>query len=331
MLKGNEMFKKFIVAVFWLALLGLAPWSIAQEFPSKTVRIVVGSGAGSTPDVFARSLAQKLSETWGGSPVVVENRPGAAGVLAADYVVKSAPDGYTLLFSDNSTWSIDPHLFSKLPYDPLKDLVPVVQVGVLPVFLIVNESMPVSSVQELIAYLKKNPGKFHYGSAGPGSMHHLSAERFKSLTGTDIVHVPYKGAAQVGTAIFAGEVQLAFMGYTSASPAIQAGKAKVLAVGTEKRVPNLPAIPTLEEGGVKGFYMSANVGINAPAGTPAPIIARIASAVSSALKAPDVAAKLAELGIVTTPTSTPEEFARTVRSDYEKFGLLVKQVGAKVD
>ena len=325
------MLKEFIGAALGVMLLALAPASIAQQYPSKPVRVVVGSGAGATPDVVMRIIASKLSETWNGNPVVVENRPGAAGTLAADNVVKSAPDGYTLLFSDNSTWSIDPHLFAKLPYDPLKDLVPVVQVGLLPAFLVVHKSVPVTSVEELIAYLKKNPGKLHYGSAGPGSMHQLLAERFKSLTGTDMVHVPYKGAAQVGAAIMAGEVQIAFMGYTGAAPAIQAGKAKVLAVGTEKRVASKPTIPTIDEAGVKGFFMSASVGLNAPAGTPPAVIARIASAVSGALKAPDVAARLTDLGIVSTPTSTPEEFARTVRSDYQKFGDLVKQIGVKVD
>jgi tripartite-type tricarboxylate transporter receptor subunit TctC len=313
------------------AVFAASPFAGAQAFPNKPVRLIVGSAAGSTPDVIARHVAQKLSESWGGNAVIVDNRSGAAGTLAADAVAKSAPDGHTLLLSDNSTWGINPHLFAKLPYDPLKDLVPVVQVGALPVFLVVHESVPVTTLGELIAYAKKHPGKLLYGSAGTGSIHHLTGEMFRAMTGADIVHVPYKGAAQIGTALLAGEVQMAFMGYTGAAPAIAQGKAKAIAVASEQRAPGHPNTPTMNEAGIAGFFMSANVGLNAPAGTPQSVIDRISASVAEAVRAPDVASKLSGLGIVTTTASSPRQFAQVVRADYDKFGNLVKQSGAKVE
>jgi tripartite-type tricarboxylate transporter receptor subunit TctC len=325
------MQRRTALTFLFAAIAGTAGPTLAQSFPTKPVRLFVGSAAGSTPDLLARSIGQKLTELWGGVPVVVENRPGAAGTLAADAVVRSAPDGYTLLLSDNSTWSIDPHLYRKLSYDPSKQLAPVVQVATLPAFLVVNQAVPVNNLAELIAYAKQNPGKMHYGSAGAGSMHHLSGEVFKTLTGTDIVHVPYKGAPQVATALMAGEVQVGFMGLTGASGALAAGKVKVLGVGLDRRLPALPNVPTLEESGLRGFDMSATVGIHAPAGTPDAVLVQLASSVNQVLRGAELADRLAQVGVVPNISSTPAQFARTVRADYDKFGALVKQTGATVD
>ncbi len=313
------------------ALLITTGYSTAQQFPTKPVKLVVGSAAGATPDVFARIVAHKLSDAWNGSSVIVENKSGAAGTIAADYVAKSPADGYTILFSDNSAWGINPHLFSQLPYDPLKDLSPVVQVGILPLFLVVKKGVPATNVEELIAYAKKNPGKLHYGSAGPGSIHHLTGEMFKSMAGVDLVHVPYRGAPQMGTALLAGEIEMGFMGYTGAAAAIAKDKARMLGISTERRVAHYADVPTIAESGVLNFSISANVGMMVPVGTPPEVIQKISSAATEAVKSIDVAAKLATLGIMPTPSSTSLQFSQVVKADYEKFGRLVKQSGTKVD
>lgn len=302
----------------------------AQTYPVRPVRIIVGSAAGATPDVFIRILAQRLTEKWGGVPVVVENKPGASGTLAADAVAKSPPDGYTLLFADSSSWAINPHLYRKLPYDPARDLVPVLQVGRLPMFLVARSSLAVNSVSALVALARRQPGKLTYGSAGNGSIHHLSGELFKSTAGIDVVHVPYKGASQVGVALMANEIDLAFMGYTAASQGIASGKVRLLAIATDKRSATFPDLPTLAESGMPGFAMAATAGMMAPARTPPDLVDRLQSAMAQAAARPETAAQLAELGVLPEPSSTVQ-FAATVRAELERFGRLVKLSGAHVD
>lgn len=303
--------------------------ALAQGYPNKPVRFVVGSAAGSTPDVVARLVAQKMTEDLG-TPVIVDNRPGASGTLASDAVAKAAGDGYTLLFADSSAWAINPHLFSKLPYDPRKDLVPVVELGILPMFLVVNASVPATNLQQFIAYAKKSPGKLSYGSAGNGSIHHISAELFKSMSGIFVTHIPYRGAAQVGTAVMAGEVDMAFMGYTAAAQAVNYGKVRILAIGTAKRLPAFPKLPTLAESGLPGFEMYATAGILAPANTPPDIIKKMHDAAAAAAKTSELTARFAALGVGLRAGST-QEFGATIRAEYEKFGKLVKLSGAQVD
>lgn len=316
-----------ILAGLSVLLTTAAAWS--QTYPSKPVKVVVGSASGATPDVVARFIVQKLSDAWG-SPVIVENRPGAAGMVAAEFMTKSVPDGYTLLFSDNSSWAINPHLFASIPYHPLKDYAPVIQVGILPMFLVVIASVPASNLQELLDYANKNPGKVFYGSAGNGSIHHITTELLKSMAGVGLVHVPYKGAAQFGAALLAGEIQMAFSGYTGVAQGLGSGRLRMIAVSTAQRSPLLPNVPTVSEAGLAGFDMSAPIGFNAPAGTPRDVIEKLNAGIAAAVATQEVASRMASLGIATTATS-PEQFGALIRAEYEKFGRLVKQSGARVD
>jgi tripartite-type tricarboxylate transporter receptor subunit TctC len=300
-----------------------------QAYPSKPVKVVVGSAAGTTPDVVARFIVQKLGDTWG-SPVIVENRPGAAGMVASEFMTKSPRDGYTLLFSDNSSWAINPHLFAKIPYHPLTDFAPVIQVGVLPMFLVVVPSVPAASLQELLDYARKNPGKLSYGSAGNGSIHHITTELLKSMAGVDFVHVPYKGAAQSGAALLAGEIQMAFSGYTGVAQGLGSGRLRMIAVSTGQRSPLMPNVPTVSEAGLPGFDMSTPIGFNAPAGTPRDVIAKLNAGIAAAVGTQEVTTRMASLGIATAATS-PEQFGALIRAEYEKFARLVKLSGARVD
>ncbi len=304
-----------------------AAWS--QAYPQKPIRIVVGSPSGTTPDVVARLIGQRLSEAWN-TAVIVDDRAGAAGVVASEFVAKSAPDGYTLLFSDNSSWAINPHLLKSIPYDPLKDFAPVAEAGILPMFLAVVPALPVSSLPELIEYARKNPGKLSYGSAGNGSIHHITTELLKTMAGVNLVHVPYKGSGQSAAALLAGDIQMAFSGYTSVAQPYAAGKLKILAVSTAQRSPLLPNVPTVAEAGLAGFDMSAPVGFNAPAGTPREVIAKLNAAIAAAVATSEVSSRMASLGITVT-SSTPEQFGALSRAEYEKYGKLVRQSGARND
>lgn len=301
----------------------------AQAFPSRPVKFVVGSAAGSTPDVVGRLIAQKMTEELG-TPVVIDNRAGASGTVASDAVAKAPADGYTLLFADSSAWAINPHLFSTLPYDPRKDLVPVVEIGILPMFLVVNAALPATSLQQLIAHARKNPGKLTYGSAGNGSIHHISAELFKSKSGAFVTHIPYRGAAQVGTALMAGEVDMAFMGYTAAQQGVSTGKVRILAIGTAQRLPAFPALPTLSESGLPGFEMYATAGLLAPASTPPDVIKKLRDTAANAVSSSELTARFTALGAGPRVGSTAD-FGMVMRAEYDKFRTLVKLSGAQVD
>lgn len=302
----------------------------AQPVPGKPVRIVVSSAAGSTPDVVSRLLAQKMSEAWQGSPVIVENRPGALGAIAVENVMRSPADGTTLLFTDSAVWGVTQNISSKPPFDTLRDLQPVARVLIAPTFLVVSTRVPVSSVQELVDYAKKHPGKLTYGSPGAGSMHQLSAELFKELTRTDILHVPYKGAAQVGQAIMAGEIDIAFMGYTGAAPALAKGAARILGVTTEQRLARMPNIPTMQDLGIKGMVISASMGFFAPQGLPRETNAKLVEATAAALHNPEVVAKFDELGLIPA-LQTGDAFTGSIRADLAQYGGLIRQAHIKVD
>jgi tripartite-type tricarboxylate transporter receptor subunit TctC len=261
---------------------------------------------------------------------VVDNRPGASGTVAATAVANSPADGYTVLFCDNSTWSINPHLYAQLQYDPFKDFAPITQVAVLPIFLVTVGSLPVTSLAELIAYAKRNPGALHYASAGNGSIHHITTEMLKSMAGIDIVHVPFKGGAQFIPALLAGDVQVAFSGYTSISPNLANGKLRLLAISSARRAPGLPQVPTVAEAGVPGFDMASSIGALAPAGTPPEIVAKLHSGISAALSSPEVTARVTAIGGF-IQNSTPEQFAAIIRDEYTRFGKAVKISGARID
>lgn len=248
-----------------LALGSMMP-AAAQSWPEKPVTVVVPFASGGTTDIIARTIGQKMGESLR-QPVVVDNRPGAGGTLGASNVARATPDGYTLLLA-TVAHTMAPGIYKKLPYDFTRDLVPVGLVALTPNVLLVGASMPVKSVAELIAYIKSHPGKVNYGSAGPGSTEHLSGELLRSMTGTDIVHVPYKGGAPMMTDLIAGQIQMAVETSPSAAPHVRSGKLRALAVTTAKRSPAYPGVPTLDESGIKGYEVTTWYALMAPRGTP---------------------------------------------------------------
>ena len=314
----------------FLLLLCLVPLvAPAQDYPSKPVRVVVGTSPGGSPDVFARLVTAKMAEAWGSS-FVVENKVGANGNIAAEMVSRSAPDGYTLYFCDSAIWAINPHLYTKVPYNPLGDFAGVGTVATLPTFLTVHPSVPAHNYAEFIAYAKAHPGQLSYASAGIGSIHHITTELFKSLTGINMVHVPYKGMGQGSQALVAGDVQVAFTSYTAIAAFVKAGKLRMLANADGRRTPALPDLPTLNELGLTGFDMASLLGALVPAGTPREIILKLNAGINAAINAPDVHDKIAGFG-VGIRTSTPEAFDAAMRAEYDKYAKLVKLSGAKLD
>src|SRR5256712_7404474 len=239
-----------------LAVGVLAPFpAAAQGYPSKTVKIVIGTAPGGSKDVFARLIAKKVSESRGS--VVIENRIGANGNIAAEMVSKSAPDGYTAYVCDSAIWAINPPLYAKVPYRPLEDFAGISTISTLPTFLTIHPSVPVTTYAEFIAYAKRNPGKLSYASAGNGSIHHITTELFQSLAGIEMVHVPYKGMGQAGPALIAGDVQVAFSSYTAMAHFVKAGKVRILASADGRRTPALPEILTVAELGIPGFSLAS--------------------------------------------------------------------------
>jgi tripartite-type tricarboxylate transporter receptor subunit TctC len=307
-----------------------APASVnAQSYPSRVVRLVVPFPPGGPLDISGRLLAQKLSEAWGQS-VVVENRPGAGGNIGADLVAKSAPDGYTIVMGALSTHAVNPSLYPKMPYDAVKDFAPITLLATTPNVLVVNPSLPVNSVKDLIAYAKANPGKLSFGSGSNGSAGHLAGELFKVDTGTDIVHIPYKGGAPATQALLAGDVQFMFDNLANATPQIKAGKLKALAVTTADRSKLAPDLPTMAEAGVAGFDISTWFGLLAPAGTPKDVVAKWNADVTRILNSPEMRERLTLLGAEAAPT-TPEQFAAFIQRELAKYARIVKASGAKVD
>lgn len=303
------------------------PW--AQSFPSKPIRIIVPSTAGVVPDIFSRVIGQRLSEILK-TPVLVENRPGAGSSVGATYVSKAEPDGYTLLFGDTAVWGINPHVYSKLPYEPMKDLVPIAQVVVAPVFLTVNATFPATTLKELVAYAKAHPRKINYSTPGIGSSGHLAAEMFSKVAGVEMVHVPFKGADGI-QALLSNDVQLAFFGLAAIESHVAAGKLRILSTTTPRRSAALPNIPTLVEAGVPDFEFSSSMGLLAPAGTPAGVIARLNESINQAVADPSVAAKLASFGTLPIANPTPERFGAVMRDENQKLGQLIKTVGLKLE
>ena len=309
-------------------LVGPAP-AHAQAFPNKPVRLVVPFPPGGPLDTVGRALAQKLTEAWGQS-VIVDNRPGAGGNIGADLVAKAAPDGYTVVMGALSTHAVNPSLYAKMPYDAVKDFAPITLVAITPNVLVVNPSLPVNSVRELIAYAKANPGKLAFGSGSNGSAGHLAGELFKADTGTDLLHVPFKGAAPAMQALLSGDIQLMFDNLASASAQVKAGKLKALAVTTARRSPLAPDLPTMAESGVPGFDISTWFGLLAPAGTPPEIVGRWNAEVGRILRTPEMRERLTAMGAEPAP-DTPAEFAQFIASEAAKYARIVKVSGAKPD
>ena len=313
-----------------LALLALPPsFAVAQAtYPNKPVRLVVPFPAGGTTDILARAAAPKLSEAWG-QQVIVDNRPGAAGNIGAELVARAAPDGYTLLMGTVGTHAINPSLYAKMPYDHVKDFVPVILVAGVPNVLVVNPGLPVNSVAELIAYAKANPGKLNFASSGSGTSIHLSGELFKSMTGVQMTHVPYKGSAPALTDLMGGQVQLMFDNLPSSLPFIKAGKLRALGVTSVARAPALPDTPTVADT-VPGFESSSWFGILAPAGTPRDIVTKINAETAKWLASAEAKEKLAGQG-ANAVGGAPEVFAKHIQTETAKWAKVVKDSGAKVD
>ena len=302
----------------------------AQDWPSKPVRIVVAYPPGGGIDVLARQLAEKLTRTWG-QPVVVENKPGANTILATDSVAKSAPDGHTILFTTDATFSINPHLYKSLPYDAQRDFVPVTMLVLLQQLLVANPTLPANTLAELIKLAKEQPGKINYASYGSGSQPHLSGEMLKYKAGIDLVHVPYKGISLAVPAVMAGEVQLTFAGIATSLPQLKAGRIKALAIGGPKRSPLLPEVPTFAELGYPEVETHAWFGLFLPAGSPREAVERIYRDTKKILDEPEFRQKqLVDKGYDVV-ASSPAEFAAYIRKDSESRGRAVKISGAKAE
>jgi tripartite-type tricarboxylate transporter receptor subunit TctC len=319
------IFRWTLGALFACIALGAS----AQGYPNRPIRLVVPFPAAGTTDILARAVAQKLTEALG-QAVVVDNRPGAAGNIGSDLVAKSAPDGYTLLMGTVGTHAINPSLYSNMPYDHVKDFVPVVLVAGVPNVLVVNPELPVNSVADLIKLAKAKPGTINFASSGSGTSIHLSGELFKTMAGVDMMHVPYKGSSPALTDLIGGQVQIMFDNLPSSLAQIKAGKLRAVAVTSLKRAPALPDVPTISESGLPGFEASSWFGVLAPAGTPAPIVARINGEVNKWLQSADARERLLGQG-AEAAGGTPEQFASYIRVETEKWAKVVKASGAKVD
>ena len=301
--------------------------AFAQTYPAKTVRIIVGYPPGGPTDVIARTVAQKLTIALG-QQVIVDNRPGASGMIGAEQVVKAAPDGYTLL-TVPITYAVTPSVYPKMPYDAEKDLAPVALVASSPFILVVHPTLPVKTVKELIALAKSRPGQINYASASTGGMPHLAGELFNMMTGVQLTHIPYKGAAPATVDLLAGQVSLMFNNMLSAMPLVKANKLRAVAVTSLKRSAAIPELPTIAET-VKGFEASGWYGAFAPAATPKDIIAKLNAEINKLMRLPDVAQRLAGDG-VEAASMTPAEFGAYLHSEIAKWGRVVQISGTKVD
>jgi tripartite-type tricarboxylate transporter receptor subunit TctC len=311
-----------------LAALGASP-ALAQNYPAKPIRIIIAQAPGSATDVISRVVGNRLSEGLG-QPIVIEARPGAGGVVGTEAAARSAPDGYTLFMGNNSTHGSNPAVYAKLPYDAVNDFAPISFVASVPYVLVVNPALPVSTVQQLIAYAKSSPGKLNYASAGNGSTHHFCGELLKSMSGIDMLHIPYKGSPPAIAGLLGGEVSLMFANLTDIGSQIRGGKVKPLAVTTPKRASSLPDLPTLSEAGMPGFEITSWFGLLAPAGTPASIITRLNVETNKVLARADVRDTLGAQGLEVTP-GTPEQFAAHIKSEIAKFTRIGKAAGIKAE
>ncbi len=321
------MFLRMLLA---LALLATAvPATSAQCYPTKPVKVIVTFPPGGTPDIYGRIMSAELQKIWNQS-VVLENRTGAGGTIGTDYVAKAAPDGYTLLFAADATITIAPHLYSKLPCDPVRDLAPIVNVTAGPFVLMANPAFPANNVKELIALVRAQPGRISYASSGAGGQQHLAMESIRTLAGSmDMIHVPYKGFGQGIADVLANQVPLIFGGITASIQLTRSGKLKALGVTGPKRAKALPEVPAIAET-LPGFDITAWYGFLAPAGTPREIAKKIHDDAVTIIRRPDFLERLDRDGIEPVG-NTPEEFAAQIRADLARWSKVVKAAGAKLD
>jgi tripartite-type tricarboxylate transporter receptor subunit TctC len=312
-----------------LTALGLCAGASAQQYPTKSVRMVVGFAPGGGTDIVARIIGAKLNEAWG-QVFIIDNRAGAAGTIGADIVAKSAPDGYALLMGHVNSHGIAPNLYKKLPYDAQRDFAMVAYVGYVPNVLVVHPSMPAKNIAELVAIAKGKPNALNYASSGVGSTQHLAGELFQLSTGAKIVHVPYKGSGPAVVDLLAGHVIMNFDTMPPVLPHIRSGKLRALAVTTPQRANQLAQVPTMIESGLQGFEMTNWYGVMGPAKLPRDIITRLNSEINKIVALPDAKAKLEEVGTQLNPM-TPEQFATFLASDNVKYAKLIKAANVSVD
>jgi len=315
-----------MTAAFAACAIVVASSAVAQTYPTKPMRLVVGFPPGGGPDVTGRVIAQKLTESLG-QPMIVENRPGAAGYIAIERVASSSADGYTLLMMSSNDTAL-PSLRKSLQYDLERDLAPVTLVTIGPMVLVVRTSISAKNVKELIELARAQPGQLKFGSGGAGGTVHLTAELFNSMAKVDIVHVPYKGSADIVVAIAAGQIDMSFPSITIAQPLLDAGKLRALAVTSAKRMSSVPTLPTLDESGLRGYDRSAWYGVAAPAGVPKAIIVRLNTEIAKAVNAPDVKQSFLKQGLM-VQTDTPEQYGAFIHSEVAQNAKLVKSAGVK--
>lgn len=316
----------FLVLALTLACAGVS----AQSYPSRPIRVVVPYPPGGPLDIMARAIGQKLTEAWS-QPVVVDNRAGAGGNIGAELVAKSPADGYTLLMGAVATHAINPTLYGKLAYDPVKDFEPVALVAQVPNILVVNPSVPARSVKELIEVARARPGYLNFGSGSTGSTGHLAGELFNAMAGVQMVHIPYKGGAPAMADLLAGQVQLMFDNLANALPNVKAGRLRALAVTTLARSPAMPDLPTIAESGLPGFDLTTWFGLMVPAGTPPEIVIKLNAGIVRALNAKDMRERLEKMGAEPPADNTPEHFAAFIRAEAAKYAKVVKESGARVE
>ena len=331
------MRRRLFIAIAAAVGIAASPLALAQgaAYPGKPIRLIVPYPPGGPLDAAARTLAERVKDSLG--TVVVENRAGAGGNLGVDYVAKQPADGYTLVIGAVATHAINPWLFAKLPYDPLKDFAPITLIAQVPNVLVMTPEtaarLGIDSVPSLIAYMRRNPGKLSYASGGNGSGGHMAGELLKSMAGVSMVHIPYAGAAPAQLSVLGGQTDLMFDNLASAAANIRAGKLRAFAVTTAARSPSFPELPTMAEAGgrqLAGFDVTTWFGVMAPAGTPAPVVARLNEEFRKALLTPEMRERLKAMGAEPSPT-TPEQFAAFIRAELAKYEKVVKFSGARVD
>jgi tripartite-type tricarboxylate transporter receptor subunit TctC len=312
------------------AFLAMAPSARATDYPDRNVTFIVPTGPGAGTDLLARILATKLSDRLGKS-FVVENRPGAGAVIAAAAVVKSPPDGYTLLMGTSTPLAINATLHKKLPYDPAKDFTPLALIATVPFVMVLNNDVAAHSVTDFIRLAKQKPGEFSYGSTGPGTPFHLYAELFSSMTGIHMVHVPYKAAVAGMTDLMGGRLQVMMTDFTSSLPLIRDGKVRALGVTTKAPAPAAPDIKPIAELGVPGFEAAAWQMVVAPAGTPKPVVDKLHAELKAIMAQPDTRAQIEKVGLVPVTTGSPAELQRFIETEIARWGKVVKKSGASVE
>jgi len=323
------MIKRAFALAAAATLAAAASEASAQAYPNRPVRILVPFPAGAGVDIVARMLGVPLTDLWG-QAAVVDNRPGAGGTIACELAAKAAPDGYTLLLGNISTFAMAPSLYKKVNYDPVQSFAPITLVNTSANVLVAHPSVPAATTQALIALAKSKPGQINYASAGSGTSPHLAAELFKSMAGVDLVHVPYKGSPQALTDLLGGQTQIMFASLVSALPHIRQARLRALGVTSLKRAAALPDLPAISEAGLRGYDVSVWMGIVAPAGTPPAIIAQLNRQIAALLQSPDIRERLAVQGLEAASNS-PAEFRTYIASEVRKWAVVIKQAGVVAD